>query len=78
MLLQIGPLFRLGPNVITDGTFITLGSSYYTCAEGCNPFTLVHLPNFSYHLTPTATIDDQIVDTVSLNGVSFGEQNNPH
>ena len=32
MLLQIGPLLRLGPNVITDGTFITLGSSYYTCA----------------------------------------------
>ena len=31
MLLQIGPLLRLGPNVITDGTFITLGSSYYTC-----------------------------------------------
>ena len=32
MLLQIGPLLRLGPNGITDGTFITLGSSYYTCA----------------------------------------------
>ena len=28
MLLQIGPLLRLGPNGITDGTFITLGSSY--------------------------------------------------
>ena len=32
MLLQIGPLLRLGPNVITDGAFITLGSSYHTCA----------------------------------------------
>ena len=31
MLLQMGPLLHLGPNVITDGTFITLGSSYYTC-----------------------------------------------
>ena len=28
----MGLLLRLGPNVITDGTFITLGSSYYTCA----------------------------------------------
>ena len=42
MLLQIGPLLRLGPNVITDGTFITLGSNqsnHYTCAfyscKGC-------------------------------------------
>ena len=25
MLLQIGPLLRLGPNVIIDRTFITLG-----------------------------------------------------
>ena len=32
MLLQMGPLLRLGPKVITDGTFITLGSIYYTCA----------------------------------------------
>ena len=32
MLLQIGPILRLGLNVITDGTFITLGYSYYTCA----------------------------------------------
>ena len=45
MLLQMGLLLRLGPNVvtdipllclgpkvITDGTFITLGSIYYTCA----------------------------------------------
>ena len=32
MLLQIGPLLRLGPNGITDGSFITLGSSYYTSA----------------------------------------------
>ena len=31
MLLQMGPLLRLGPKVITDGTFITLGSIYYTC-----------------------------------------------
>ena len=30
MLLQMGLLLRLGPNVITDGTFITFGSkSYY-------------------------------------------------
>ena len=29
MLLQMGPLLRLGPNVIIDGTFITLGSIYY-------------------------------------------------
>ena len=30
MLLQMGPLLCLGPKVITDGTFITLGSkSYY-------------------------------------------------
>ena len=28
MLLQIRPLLRLGKNVVTDGTFITLGSSY--------------------------------------------------
>ena len=46
--------------------------------EDCNPFTLVHLPNFSYHFTPQATIGNQIVDTLSLNGVSFREQNNPH
>ena len=26
------PLLHLGPNVVTDGTFITQGSSYYTCA----------------------------------------------
>ena len=32
MLLRMGLLLRLGPNVITDETFITLGSSYYTCA----------------------------------------------
>ena len=41
MLLQMRPLLhlgpnvitaRMGPNVITDETFITLGSSYYTCA----------------------------------------------
>ena len=47
MLLQKGPLLRLvsksyygwdfyyacmGQNVITNETFITLGSSYYTCA----------------------------------------------
>ena len=32
MLLQIGPLLRLGPNVITDWTLITLGSNYYTRA----------------------------------------------
>ena len=34
MLLRMGLLLRLGPNVITDGTFITLGSNYYTCALG--------------------------------------------
>ena len=28
----MGLLSHLGPNVITDGTFITLGSNYYTCA----------------------------------------------
>ena len=33
--LQIGPLLHLGPNVITDGTFILFGSSYYTCAFCC-------------------------------------------
>ena len=38
MLLQMGPLLRLGPKVITDGTFITLGSIYYTCAF----YTLLH------------------------------------
>ena len=32
MLLRMGLLLRLGPNVITDGTFITLESRYYTCA----------------------------------------------
>ena len=32
MLLRMGLLLRWGPNVITDGTFITLGSTYYTCA----------------------------------------------
>ena len=32
MLLRIGLLLRLVPNVITDGTFITLGFSYYTRA----------------------------------------------
>ena len=30
MLLQIGPILRLGLNVITD--VITLGYSYYSCA----------------------------------------------
>ena len=29
MLLQMGPLLHLGPNAITDGTFITLGSKCY-------------------------------------------------
>ena len=43
--------------------------SFYTCASDSN---------FSYHLTPLATIGDQIVDTLFLNGVySFREQNNP-
>ena len=37
MLLQMGPLLRLGPKVITDGTFITLGSIYYTCAFNSLP-----------------------------------------
>ena len=32
MLLRMGLLLRLGPNVITDGTFITLGSTYYSCS----------------------------------------------
>ena len=32
MLLRMGLLLRLGPNVVTDGTFITLGSTYYTCS----------------------------------------------
>ena len=32
MLSRMGLLLRLGPNLITDGTFITLGSNYYTCA----------------------------------------------
>ena len=38
MLLRMRLLLRLGPNVITDGTFITLGSNYYTCAfsKPCN------------------------------------------
>ena len=36
--------------------------SFYTCAFGLN---------FSYHLTPLATIGDQIVDTLFLNGVSL-------
>ena len=28
MLSQLGPLLHLGPNVITDRAFITLGSNY--------------------------------------------------
>ena len=32
MLSQLGPLLHLGPNVITERAFITLGSSYYTFA----------------------------------------------
>ena len=32
MALQMGPIVPLGPNVNTDETFITLGSSYYTSA----------------------------------------------
>ena len=28
----MGLLLRLGPNVIIDGIFFSLGSSYYTCA----------------------------------------------
>ena len=43
MLLRMGLLLRLGPNVITDGTFITLGSSYYTCAFN-NRFRLAAAP----------------------------------
>ena len=43
MLLQIGPLLRLGPNGITDGTFITLGSSYYTCAFYTPPLNKIGL-----------------------------------
>ena len=44
---SIGFLLLLSPNVITDGTFITLWSSYYTCAfykprhEGGNKFPRV-------------------------------------
>ena len=45
MLLRMGLLLRLGSNVITDGTFITLGSSYYTCAFNKLPFQ--HLWIFS-------------------------------
>ena len=50
MLLQIGPLLRLGSNVITDGTFITLGSIYYTCAfyGVCFMFSF---PRFCYLLS---------------------------
>ena len=32
MLLHLGLLLHLGPNVITLRTFITLRTSYYTCA----------------------------------------------
>ena len=32
MLSQMNPLLHLGPNVITDRVFITLGSGYYTFA----------------------------------------------
>ena len=38
MLLRMGLLLPLGPNVITEGTFIMLGSSYYTGAF-YGPFT---------------------------------------
>ena len=46
MLLRMGLLLRLGPNVITDGTFITLGSNYYTCAF--YRVALIQMPKFSY------------------------------
>ena len=48
---------------------------YSQCAgEGCNPCALVHLSNLSYHLTPVAKIGDKIVETLSLNGVTFEDK----
>ena len=35
------------------------------------PCALVHLSILSYHLTPVAKIGDKIVETLSLNGVTF-------
>ena len=53
MLLQMGRLLHLGPKVITDGTFITLGSIYYTCAfykglEGLKPLSQLQTKNETY------------------------------
>ena len=48
MLLQLGSLLRLGPKVITEGTFITLGSIYYTCAFYKHlTDKLLHFQNFT-------------------------------
>ena len=54
MLLRVRLLLRLGPNVITDGTFITLGSNYYTCAfyRPCNKtLCLLNSQNPDPHLS---------------------------
>ena len=46
----MGPLLRLGPNVIGDGTVITLRSSYYNClGQVCCKTTAAFLPT-----SPTA------------------------
>ena len=50
MSLQMGPIVPLGPNVNTDETFITLGSSYYTSAfynseSGDSGFCVVNQSN---------------------------------
>ena len=73
MLLQMGPLLRLGPNVMTDGTFITLGSKsyygwdlYYTwvhllhlCLQQFN-ILLAYLLAFSYGKSPqTSKLDGE-------------------
>ena len=49
MLLQMGLLLRLGPKVITDGTFITLGSIYYTCAF-YRPSCCIECINIFYYI----------------------------
>ena len=55
-----------------------LYSQWAIYREGCNPFHLCISLTSPITETPLATIGDQIVDTLFLNGVySFREQNNP-
>ena len=77
MLLRMGLLLRLGPNVIIDGTFITPGSNYYTCAFNIVP-VWVSSSNDDQCVLTYALIDcqsnasfitDQLRETLKVDGI---------